>query len=261
MPRYLEQAMTNFARQQQQMRQTVEQTLSPFLPRGVEEMGRQNMAMFERAMSMWNPFHRDEPEGGEQQAEGGAEQGDAALRQEIESLREQLAAAQSQNQTPAPSADPAEVEVMRNEIDRLRHQLAAAQSQGPAPAPSADPAELDALRRELGDVRHQLRPRRRQRPRTGPRSSRLQHEVDSLNSSSRPRMPPQSPRPRRRQSCRKRRRRMCWPIRPAPTARSSRRASRSRVRRSRRRYAELVPDERRETQQGEAATVRTPSAS
>ncbi len=179
-PRYLDQAMTTFARQQQQMRQMVERTLSPFLPSGVEEMNRKNMAVFERAISMWNPFHRDEPEGGEQQAEGGAEQGDAALRQEIESLREQLAAAQSQNQTPAPSADPAEVDVMRNEIDRLRHQLAAAQSQGPAPAPSADPAELDALRRELGDVRHQLAAAQAAAAPDRSEVGRLQQEVDSL---------------------------------------------------------------------------------
>src|SRR3954454_14403150 len=107
-PRYLDQAMTTFARQQQQMRQMVERTLSPFLPSGVEEMNRKNMAVFERAISMWNPFHRDEPEG-EQQAEGSAGQGDAAaLRQEVERLRQQLAAAQSQ--APAPSADPAEAD-------------------------------------------------------------------------------------------------------------------------------------------------------
>src|ERR1700744_1799573 len=45
-PRYLEQAMTTFARQQQQLRQMMERTLSPFLPTGVEEMNRTNMAMF-----------------------------------------------------------------------------------------------------------------------------------------------------------------------------------------------------------------------
>ncbi len=57
-PRYLEQAMSSFARQQQQLRQVVQQTFSPFLPVGVEEMSRQNVAMIERAMSMFNPFHR-----------------------------------------------------------------------------------------------------------------------------------------------------------------------------------------------------------
>ncbi len=57
-PRYLEHTMASFARQQQQVRQMMERTLSPFLPTGVEEMSRQNMVMFERAISMWNPFHR-----------------------------------------------------------------------------------------------------------------------------------------------------------------------------------------------------------
>ena len=55
-PNYLEQAMSNFARQQQQMRQVVQQTFGPFIPAGVEEIGRQNLALIERAMSMFNPF-------------------------------------------------------------------------------------------------------------------------------------------------------------------------------------------------------------
>ena len=57
-PRYLETAMSSFARQQQQLRQAVQQTFSPFIPAGVEEMSRQNLAMIERAMSLFNPFHR-----------------------------------------------------------------------------------------------------------------------------------------------------------------------------------------------------------
>src|SRR5438874_3024121 len=44
-PRYLEQAMSTFARQQQQVRSVVQHTFSPFMPAGVEEMGRQNIAM------------------------------------------------------------------------------------------------------------------------------------------------------------------------------------------------------------------------
>ena len=57
-PRYLEHTMASFARQQQTMRQTMQQTISPFLLPGVEEMSRQNMAMFEHALSLFNPFHR-----------------------------------------------------------------------------------------------------------------------------------------------------------------------------------------------------------
>ena len=57
-PRYLEYSMSSFARQQQQVRTVMERTFSPFMPAGVEEMNRHNMALFERAMSMWNPFAR-----------------------------------------------------------------------------------------------------------------------------------------------------------------------------------------------------------
>ena len=57
-PRYLEYSMSSFARQQQQVRTVMERTFSPFMPAGVEEMNRHNMALFERAVSMWNPFAR-----------------------------------------------------------------------------------------------------------------------------------------------------------------------------------------------------------
>ncbi len=108
-PRYLEQAMSTFARQQQQLRQVVQQTFSPFLPVGVEEMSRQNVAIIERAMSMFNPFHRGSeplPPAQETQSEGNASpprvEQDAGrqelerLQREVESLRAQLAAARAE---------------------------------------------------------------------------------------------------------------------------------------------------------------------
>jgi polyhydroxyalkanoate synthesis repressor PhaR len=55
-PRYLEQALSSFARQQEQMRQAVTQTMGSFFPFGREEVGRQNLAMMERAMSLFAPF-------------------------------------------------------------------------------------------------------------------------------------------------------------------------------------------------------------
>ncbi len=64
-PRYLEQTMSNFARQQQQMRSAMQQTMGSFLPFSMEEVGRQNMAMMERAMSLFSPFYRPEPTPGE----------------------------------------------------------------------------------------------------------------------------------------------------------------------------------------------------
>lgn len=123
-PRYLEQAMANFARQQQQMRQVMQQTFSPFLPTSVEEIGRQNLALMERAMSMFNPFHRDAP------APAKAGEGNAAP------------------PPPAPAAPGPEVEALKHEIENLRAQLAIARAEAvithsvaPADAPNvlADP--------------------------------------------------------------------------------------------------------------------------
>jgi polyhydroxyalkanoate synthesis repressor PhaR len=93
-PRYLEFAMASFSRQQDQMRRAMEQTMGGFMPfpanfGNLEELGKQNMAMMERAMSLFAPFSRRE--------EGAAHAGPA----EIEALR-------------------AEVEVLRGENARLR---------------------------------------------------------------------------------------------------------------------------------------------
>src|SRR5580692_794153 len=55
-PGYLEQAMVSFARNQDQMRDTLRSTFGmlPFGP--FEEMGKQNMALFEQAMKMLSPY-------------------------------------------------------------------------------------------------------------------------------------------------------------------------------------------------------------
>ncbi|HXC28018.1 MAG TPA: polyhydroxyalkanoate synthesis repressor PhaR [Stellaceae bacterium] len=57
-PGYLEQAMVSFARNQDQMRDTLRSTFGmlPFGP--FEEMGKQNMALFEQTMKMLSPFAR-----------------------------------------------------------------------------------------------------------------------------------------------------------------------------------------------------------
>ena len=100
-PTYLEQAMTSFAHQQEQMRDAMQQTMGNLFP-GMQDLGRQNMAMMERAMSLFAPFYRAG-------ASAAAEQG--------------LPAASHANDA---VAQPAEVEAMRKEIDSLRQQLAAA---------------------------------------------------------------------------------------------------------------------------------------
>ena len=56
LPRYLELSMENFARNQDQMRGYVEQTFGRFFPiTQFEDMARQNMALFQRAASMFRP--------------------------------------------------------------------------------------------------------------------------------------------------------------------------------------------------------------
>ena len=131
-PRYLEQAMSNFALQQKQMRQVMQQTFSPFIPLSVEEMSRQNMALMERAMSMFNPFHRP----GEQASRAPG--------------------------TPAEPSSPnahqpaaAEVDALRHEVDNLRAQLAIARAEAVvqhAPAPAMPTAHVPPPLNVLADI-------------------------------------------------------------------------------------------------------------
>lgn len=90
-PKYLEQAMANFAKQQETVRETVSKTLGPFLPPGIEEVGRKNMAMMERAMSLFTPFYQLEAKPG---AEAPVEESEeiAALRAELGRVQAELAA-------------------------------------------------------------------------------------------------------------------------------------------------------------------------
>jgi polyhydroxyalkanoate synthesis repressor PhaR len=56
-PRYLEHAMTTFARNQEQMRKNLQDAFGGLFPFGpLEEMGKQNLALFEKAMKMFSPF-------------------------------------------------------------------------------------------------------------------------------------------------------------------------------------------------------------
>lgn len=112
-PRYLEAAMAGFARQQEQMRRSMEQAMGGFMPFpapfGLEEMSKQNLAMMERAMSLFAPFR-----GPEQGGAGGP-----------------VPAA------PSPAASFA-VEAMRREIEQLRRQLEEARAAGAKASPAKD---------------------------------------------------------------------------------------------------------------------------
>jgi len=129
-PRYLEFSMSSFARQQQQVRAVVERTFSPFLPPSVEEMNRQNMALFERAVSMWNPFARG--------SEASAPEPAAQHSTETAAAPEMSVAQQ---------ADQAELAWLRTEIESLRRQLAAAHAAAVVPPPATSPVP-ENLRRD-----------------------------------------------------------------------------------------------------------------
>jgi polyhydroxyalkanoate synthesis repressor PhaR len=85
-PRYLEQTMSAIARQQEQMREAMQQTMGTLLPPGLEEMRRQNIAMMERAMTLFTPFYRA-PE-----SDAAADNIAAApVSEEVQALRDEVA--------------------------------------------------------------------------------------------------------------------------------------------------------------------------
>jgi polyhydroxyalkanoate synthesis repressor PhaR len=71
-PRYLEHAMTTFAHNQEQMRKNLQETFGGLFPFGpLEEMGKQNLALFEKTMKMFSPFPSpsEKPRAGDKPAE------------------------------------------------------------------------------------------------------------------------------------------------------------------------------------------------
>ena len=94
-PRYLEEAMGSFARQQEQMRSAMQKTMEGLFPPGLEEVGRQNMAMMERAMSLFAPFYgRHAGSAPDQETK---DQDIKALQAEIERLQQQVDALSKQD--------------------------------------------------------------------------------------------------------------------------------------------------------------------
>ncbi len=102
-PNYLDYSMKAFARNQEQMRDYMQDTLGGMSPFGqLEEMGKKNMAMFEEAMKMFTPFAPDGAGGdgdkkpaAKGEKTGGGKQGESAdqmddLRHRLEQMQQQI---------------------------------------------------------------------------------------------------------------------------------------------------------------------------
>ncbi len=91
-PKYLEHMMEAFSQNQEQLRSTVQGVAGNLFPfANLEEMGKQNMALFEQAMRMWSPFQQGgEPGKAEpaKPAKGGDELD--SLKTQIDALKAQL---------------------------------------------------------------------------------------------------------------------------------------------------------------------------
>jgi polyhydroxyalkanoate synthesis repressor PhaR len=104
-PSYLENSMRSFAHNQEQMRRYMQETFGGIFPFGqFEQMGKQNMAMIERAMKMVFPFGEGPP-GSPGSAPGAPGSGEAGVggpvpgsdpKQQIEQVKRQLDALQRQ---------------------------------------------------------------------------------------------------------------------------------------------------------------------
>ncbi|WP_042703659.1 polyhydroxyalkanoate synthesis repressor PhaR [Azospirillum sp. B506] len=108
-PRYLEYSMQAFSRNQEQMRDYFQNTLGGMFPFGrLDEVSKQNMAMFERAMRMFTPFG----------APGAADEATGAQRPPSQ---------------PGPAAAPsagATFDELQKQIDQLQKQIASIASPG-----------------------------------------------------------------------------------------------------------------------------------
>ena len=99
-PNYLEQSMQAFAHNQEQMRRVVQDAFGGMSPFGqFEEMGKQNMAMFENAMKMFSPFHphgADDDKGKAATESASADKSASNEVSDLDALKMQLAQMQQQ---------------------------------------------------------------------------------------------------------------------------------------------------------------------
>lgn len=105
-PRYLEHMMEAFAQNQDRMRQSMQETFGGMFPFGnLEEMGKQNMALFESALRMFSPFGAAEGRGAEGKGAGGkpgtapATPSDNGAKESLDALKAQIDQLQRQIDT------------------------------------------------------------------------------------------------------------------------------------------------------------------
>ena len=91
-PNYLEQSMKAFATNQERMRSYMQEAFDGMFPFGsFEEMGRQNMAMFERTMKMFTPYGGDPADEADDKDDKGSGSRDLDdLKAKIDALQSQL---------------------------------------------------------------------------------------------------------------------------------------------------------------------------
>ncbi|CAN5777646.1 polyhydroxyalkanoate synthesis repressor PhaR [soil metagenome] len=108
-PQYLEMSMTQFARNQDQMRRYMQNAFgfNPF--QQFESMGKQNMAMFEQAMRVFNPFQRGQGGAGVPGTPGAAANGNGQ------------AAPAGFDSSGAPNE--ASIDDLKRKLDELQNQL------------------------------------------------------------------------------------------------------------------------------------------
>jgi polyhydroxyalkanoate synthesis repressor PhaR len=100
-PRYLEHAMSSFARNQEQMRKSLQDAFGGLFPFGpLEQMGKQNLALFEQTMKMFSPFPPPADKPGEKgkEAEGNAPLDE--LKKRINELQNQVDAFGKKDKSP-----------------------------------------------------------------------------------------------------------------------------------------------------------------
>ncbi len=89
LPAYLEQSMEWFTANRGAMRREVERAYGPGLSFGsLDDIGKRNLAMFEQAMRVWNPFGTPKPEPREKTPDASSEL--QAMRSEIARMQERL---------------------------------------------------------------------------------------------------------------------------------------------------------------------------